>query len=163
MALTDILQSIENTGFATSIRESAKLFPLLESFHVIALAFVLGSIAFVDLRLLGLASRDQPVTRLVNNLLPWTWGAFAVAAATGLALLSSTPARYLDNTFLRLKFLCMFLAGVNMIIFHLVTYKGVSRWDTDSLPPHAARIAGGLSILLWVCVVFFGRWIGFTL
>jgi hypothetical protein len=162
MAIADFLQGIEDTGIATSIRESALLFPLFESIHVIALSFVFGTVLFVDLRLLGLASRKVAVTRLTNDLLPWTWGAFALSAVTGLLLLSSTAVRYFDNTPLRFKFFFMALAGVNMLVFHFVTYKNVSSWDNAAVPPNPARLAGGLSILLWVLVIFFGRWIGFT-
>ena len=163
MALADFLQSIEDSGFGTAIREGGYYFPMLESLHVIALVSVVGSIVAVDLRLLGLASREQPVTRMTNDLLPWTWGAFVVAAITGLMLFSSTPMRYFDSTLLRIKFFFMFLAGVNMLVFHFVTYKDVHRWDTASAIPVPARLAGGLSLLLWTLVIFFGRWVGFTL
>lgn len=162
MAIADILTSIEESGIATSIRESALLFPMVESIHVIALAFVFGTVALVDLRLLGLASRKLRVSRLSSDLLPWTWGAFALAAITGFLLLSSTAIRYFDNTPLRWKFFFMAMAGINMLIFHFVTYKGVDRWDTDPVPPTAARVAGALSLLFWTLVVFFGRWVGFT-
>jgi hypothetical protein len=57
----------------------------------------------------------------------------------------------------------MFLAGVNMLVFHFVTYKDVQRWDTSDVIPSSARMAGGLSLLLWTLVIFFGRWVGFTL
>jgi hypothetical protein len=163
MALADFLQSIEDSGFGTAIREGGYYFPMLESLHVIALVSVVGSIVAVDLRLLGLASREQPVTRMTNDLLPWTWGAFVVAAITGLMLFSSTPIRYFDSTLLRIKFFFMFLAGVNMLLFHFVTYKDVHRWDTGDVIPAPARLAGGLSLLLWTLVIFFGRWVGFTL
>jgi hypothetical protein len=163
MAIADILQGIEDSGIATAVRESAMLFPLLESIHVIAIAFVFGTVVFVDLRLLGLASRNVSVTRMSNDLLPWTWGAFVLAAITGLLLLSSTAIRYYENTPLRFKFLFMAMAGINMLIFHFITYKGVKRWDNDEVPPAAARTAGGLSVLLWLLVIFFGRWIGFTI
>ncbi len=163
MTLTDFLQALENTAFATAVREGAILFPFAESTHVVALAFVVGTVVFVDLRLLGLASRNQPVSRLTNDLLPWTWGAFVIAAITGLSLFSSTPERYFTNTFFRWKFFFMFLAGVNMLVFHFVTQKNVKEWDNDPVPPTPAKVAGALSILFWACVIIFGRWVGFTL
>jgi hypothetical protein len=163
MALADFLQSIENSSIGTAIREAALYFPLLESLHVIAMVSVVGSIVVIDLRLLGLASRDQPVTTLNKDLLPWTWGAFAVALISGLLLFSSTPVRYVDNTYFQVKFLFMFLAGVNMLLFHFVTYRSVSQWNTTVAIPSAARLAGGLSIAFWGLVIFFGRWVGFTL
>ena len=163
MAFADFLEGIESSSIGTAIREAALYFPLLESLHVIALVSVVGSIVVIDLRLLGLASRDQPVTNLNKDLLPWTWGAFAVALITGLLLFSSTPGRYLDNAFFQVKFLFMFLAGVNMLLFHFVTYRTVQSWDTSEAIPVAARFAGGLSIAFWGLIIFFGRWVGFTL
>jgi len=163
MAIADFLQRIEDSGFGTAIREGGYYFPALESIHVIALVSVVGSIVAVDLRLLGLASREQPVTRLTRDLLPWTWGAFFVAALTGLMLFSSTPVRYFENPLLRIKFFFMFLAGVNMLVFHFVTWKTVAQWDTGDVIPSGAKAAGALSLLLWVIVIFFGRWVGFTL
>lgn len=163
MALSDFLLSIENSALGTTIREGSTLFPAFESLHVIALVSVVGSIVAVDLRLLGLASRDLPVTRLTKDLLPWTWGAFVVAAISGLLLFSSTPVRYFENTELRLKFFFMFLAGLNMLLFHFVTYKDVAKWDTGEAIPSSARWAGGLSIAFWGLVIIFGRWAGFTI
>ena len=54
------------------------------------------------------------------------------------------------------------LAGINMLVFERITLKSVARWDQGVAAPPAARLAAALSIVLWVAVIFFGRWIGFT-
>lgn len=162
MSILELCEWIENTGFATAIRESAFLFPAIESLHVIALTFVVGSIWIVDLRLLGLASRNRAVTAVTSEILPWTWAGFALAAITGLALFSSIATRYYENIPFRIKMLLLVIAGLNMLLFHATTYRRVIHWDADTTPPLAARLAGGLSILFWVAIVAFGRWIGFT-
>ena len=138
-------------------------FPIIETFHVISLALVFGSIAMVDLRLLGLASRASAVSKLSAEVLPYTWVAFALAVITGTTLFVSNPRVYFHNLQFELKFLCMFLAGINMLVFHFGAYRNVLQWDHRLPPPLAARVAGGLSILLWVGVIFFGRWIGFII
>ena len=86
-----------------------------------------------------------------------------MAAISGLLLFSSTPVRYVANTELRLKFFFMFLAAVNMLLLHFVTYKNVNGWDTSEAIPSSARWAGGLSLVLWGLVIVFGRWAGFSL
>ena len=63
----------------------------------------------------------------------------------------------------QLKFLAMALAAVNMLVFHFGAYRSVAQWDTAQVPPAAARRAGALSLALWIAVIFFGRWIGFTI
>jgi hypothetical protein len=54
------------------------------------------------------------------------------------------------------------LAGINMLVFELVTAKTAPSWDKGVKPPSAARLAGALSLVLWITVIFLGRWIGFT-
>ena len=64
MDVTTILKWLDDSSLATRIRESLFLFPLLESAHVLGLALVLGTIAVIDLRLLGLASSHRPFRRV---------------------------------------------------------------------------------------------------
>jgi len=71
---------LQTTTVATAISENEILFPWIESVHVLAIVLVVGTISIVDLRLLGVASLDRTVRRLMTDVLPYTWGAFAVAA-----------------------------------------------------------------------------------
>jgi len=161
MSLYTFCSWLEAQPFATAIAQSSWLFPALESLHVIALTLVVGTIAMLDLRLLGLRA-GQRVTATAAHLLPFTWSAFAVALASGLALFSSQATLYYANGPFRLKLVLFALAGVNMAAFHLFTFKGVSRWNDATRPPLPAQLAGGLSLLIWISIVFAGRWVGFV-
>jgi hypothetical protein len=156
-------QWLHETPLAATVRANELLFPWLESVHVLAITLVLGSIAVVDLRLIGLASRNRPVTKLICEVLPVTWVAFGVAVLTGGTLFASNAVEYSENFAFRMKMLLMALAGINMLVFHLVTYRSVAAWDEARRTPLAARFAGGFSIATWVAIVAFGRWIGFTI
>ena len=155
------LKWLEATALATEIRENEFLFPWVEALHVLAIVLVVGSIAIVDLRLIGLASLDRPVGRLPRDILPCTWVAFAFAAITGGLLFSAKATGYAGNFFFRGKLVLLALAGLNMLVFHAFVGRDMARWGTA--PPAAARIAGSLSLTIWIAVVAFGRWIGFTL
>jgi hypothetical protein len=48
-----------------------------------------------------------------------------------------------------------------MLVFEHVTAKTMPRWDRGPTPP-AAWAAAALSIVLWLAVIVFGRWVGFT-
>src|SRR4051812_15003819 len=153
MGLDAIFRWLYETPAGVLIRENESLFPWIESFHVLAITLVVGSIAIVDLRLMGLASRDRPIAQLASQVLPCTWAAFGAAAVTGALLFSSNALTYAHNSYFQLKLATLVLAGANMSVFHLFV-------GHDS---RSARIAGAVSLLLWVCVVAFGRWTGFTL
>jgi hypothetical protein len=160
-SIDSALNWLQDLSFPTEIRESAWLFPSIETVHVFALVLVVGSILRVDLRLLGLANRDRPFTSLAREMLPWTWSCFAVAATAGLLMFSSKAVVYFGNWPFRIKMLCLLLAAINMVVFHSFGSRQVSSWDA-STPPPQARFAGGASLVLWVIVVATGRWVGFT-
>jgi hypothetical protein len=165
MTMPGFLGAAEHTSLAAAMRGELGwewLFPIVETLHVISLAMVFGSIVMVDLRLVGATSRNSAVSRLSGEVLPYTWGAFICAVVTGTLLFVSKAHVYFYNLQFQLKFLCMALAGVNMAVFHFGTYRHVLEWDERHPPPRAAQLAGALSIALWIGVIFFGRWIGFT-
>jgi uncharacterized membrane protein len=159
----DVISYFENSGLADNIRENDVLFPLIESVHVVAICLVVGSILAVDLRLLGLASVHRSVSRVTAGILPLTWVAFAVAVGSGGLLFISNATKYLENGYFVAKLCLIGVAGLNMAIFHLVGTKDMPRWENQTRLPFQARLAGGLSVLLWISVVACGRWIGFTM
>jgi hypothetical protein len=160
---TNIWESIEYSTLGVTIAESTWMFPTIETLHVIGLVTVLGMIAIVDLRLIGVASRQLAVTKLSRDTLPWVWGAFALAAVTGLLLFISKASSYVINPYFLWKMVMLALAGLNMLYFNLMTSRTVKHWDLDPSVPFAAKLAGALSLIFWLAVVFFGRAIGFTL
>ena len=96
--LMNFLNWLGETPLATGIAESTWLFPAIEVVHVFAISLVFGTIAIIDLRLLGLASANHRYTQLAHELLPWTWGAWVVAAMFGTLLLATRPIAYFENT-----------------------------------------------------------------
>lgn len=161
--LQDLISYFENSGLADNIRENDVLFPLIESVHVVAICLVVGSILVVDLRLLGLASVHRSVSRVTSGILPLTWSAFAIAVTSGFLLFISNATKYLGNGYFVAKIFLICAAGLNMAIFHGISAKDLPQWEKEKWLPLPARLAGGLSILLWVSVVTCGRWIGFTM
>ena len=144
------------------MRQSLLAQPIVEALHVLLIAVVFGTIMIVDLRLLGFPSTSRSFQRTSDELLKYTWAAFAGAVVTGIFLFTANAFSYYVNTAFRVKLLLILLAGINMVIFQFVTGKTAGSWDKDVAPPNAARVAGFLSLVLWTAVILFGRWIGFT-
>src|SRR5215472_8086262 len=119
MTIPEFLASLESTGLATRIRDSLYLFPFIESTHVLGLAMVFGTIAIVDLRLLGIASTHRPFKQLASDILKWTWVAFAVTATTGALMFITNAGVYYHNFFFRTKMVMLALAGLNMLVFEV--------------------------------------------
>jgi hypothetical protein len=163
LQLKDLISVLENSALADNIRENDVLFPLVESVHVLAICLVVGSILAVDLRLLGLAWIHRSVSSVTRGVLPLTWGAFVVAVGSGGLMFISNATKYLGNGFFVAKMILIGMAGLNMVIFHGISAKDLPLWENETRLPFPARLAGGVSILLWIAVVACGRWIGFTM
>jgi hypothetical protein len=156
----EIMQWLQGTALAAAVAEV--WFPRVECLHVIAMAMLAGTIFIVDTRLLGLTSREHSFRYLSQRLLPWTWVAFTVSVLTGSLMFMSNATGYYGNSAFRLKMLLLVLAGLNMLYFQFVTFRGVAAWDHGH-PPVRARLAGLASVGIWCTVIASGRWIGFSL
>jgi hypothetical protein len=158
MSVEDLAIRLSETSLSMALTDSEWAFPAIESTHVIALTLVVGSIAVVDLRLLGLAAKNRDAKQLIASVLPLTWAAFALAALTGTLLFIANPISYSANIFFLVKLSLLLVACGNMLLFHFFTQKQLSR--EGALGP---RLSGAASLGLWIAIVAAGRWIGFTL
>lgn len=157
------LEWLQSTALAIELRENEWLFPFVEGLHVLAITLVFGSISIVDLRLIGLASRERSVDQVTRSVLPSTWAAFALAVVTGALLFASNAPKYAHNDFFFRKMVLILMAGINMAVFHLILNPNTNRDAKGSAVPVSDRVVGLVSMLLWIGVVACGRWIGFTM
>jgi uncharacterized membrane protein len=157
-----LLTSLQASAVAARIRDSLLIFPLLEAAHVIGLALVVGTIAAIDLRLLGLASTNRSFQRMSSDILKWTWAAFALTALTGALMFTTNATVYFHNVYFRSKMLLLVLAGVNMAVFELTAGRTIHRWDRDPSAPAIGKVVATLSLAIWIAVICAGRIIGFT-
>lgn len=162
MNAPSFIGTIESSAVGEWMRSNLQAMPWVNTLHVLCIAVVFGSVLVVDLRLLGLLDRGRAVTRVSREMLRFTWVAFAGAALTGAIYFAANATTYWFNTAFRFKMLAILLAGVNMAVFQLMTWREVAGWDRDPSPPRAAKLAGAISLLLWVTTIVLGRIIGFT-
>ena len=157
MSLYALCEWLQNTQIGTSIRESIWVFPIIESAHVLGLAISVGLLVWFDLRLVGWTMRHQPISVMHRQLMPWSLVGFSIMFLSGALLFWSNALRAYNSGFFQLKVLFLFLAAVNAIVFELTTKRRIAEWDKAPLPPKRVRLAGMLSLALWIAVITFGR------
>src|SRR5580658_1600089 len=89
IALRPVFQWCDASWLAVAIRDSTWMFAVVEILHLLGLTVLLGSLVVLDLGLVGLGMRRQPVARLAGELAPWIRGGLALMVATGLLLFIS--------------------------------------------------------------------------
>ncbi|PJG47063.1 hypothetical protein CAF53_01560 [Sphingobium sp. LB126] len=163
MNLASLWHALEASSIGSYVASSDWVFPTLETAHVISIVAVVGYIVVMDLRLLGIASTTIPVTRLARATLPYAVAAFVIATLSGVLLFVSKAAIYMVNPYFLAKLVLLALAGANVAVFHIFTWRTIAAWDGDIALPSPARAAGLLSLTFWIVIVFCSRMIGYTL
>jgi hypothetical protein len=161
MSMLTICEWLESTQLSTGIRESLLFYPMLHWSHILSNSLMFGTIAYLDLRLLGMGLRRRSVRDLAGQLLPWTWAGWVLMFISGMLILISDPVRYYNSVFFRFKMLLMLIAGANALIFHYTLYrKGI--FENAAAPvPRRARLAGAVSLMAWIGIIVTGRAVGY--
>ncbi len=157
MDLLPFFQWCEATAVGQFVRQSQWLFPVIEAFHLVTLAFIGGAILIVDLRLLGTGVRGQPVSVVARHVRPWLVGALSAMIVTGGLLFLSEAVKCYYNTSFWVKMTTLAVA----IVFTFTVRERVTHRNAAAMPIWG-RLVGLISIALWITVAAAGRWIGFS-
>jgi hypothetical protein len=123
---------------------------LVRAVHVLAMGAFFGGIALLDLRLIGWRGM-LPLRPLADLVLPWVYGMFALAIATGFALFFYDPVHVGSHAYFTLKLVLTALAVTNAALFRRTGYFASL---TNDVPMTAhPRIVGFISLALWTGVV----------
>lgn len=141
---------------AVQITGLALLEPWLLTGHLLGIVAVVGSVIVVDLRLLGWG-RGLSVKQLHNFIIPFSLAALLLVVPTGLALFALHAATLIGRPAFFYKMLLLFAAAINALIFYTGPFQSVAKWDNGATPVPGARWAGGISIVIWIAVIYCGQ------
>jgi hypothetical protein len=151
----------QQSGFPEWVNNHSAVWPVAEIVHFLGLCLLIGAVGTYDLRLMGFA-RAIPMAPL-QKLLRWGVLGFALCAATGALFVAGNafaPGEYLRNISFLWKMVFIALAGVNLAVFHLTdAARQVEAVPAGGDTPTAAKLIGATSLLLWIGVIVFGRFL----
>jgi hypothetical protein len=147
----------DDTFIAVAVRKSVIAFPTIETFHLLALTLLFGSIAMQNLRLCGFIMKEHPVSKVTKIFAPWTFWALVVMLSSGLLLFLSEAMKCYgsDPFWIKMGFLFLTLA------FHYTIYRRITRTQDQRPAVFKARLAAAVSFALWLGVGLAGRAIAF--
>jgi hypothetical protein len=156
--LLTFCQWVSTTAVGQAISVSSWAFAVIESVHLLALAVIGGAVLMLDLRLLGLGLRDQPIERIARDAQPWLTGSLIVMLVTGVLLFSSEPIKCYNSMPFRLKMSALVLA----MSFAFTVRRSVALAGDGQVAAIWLKVVAVVSLALWFGVGASGRWIGFS-
>jgi hypothetical protein len=146
----------DSTWLGETIRGSRIYFPIIETFHLLALTILFGAVLVLNLRMCGLLMKTQPVQQVAKDLGPWAWWSLVVILVSGVMLFLSEAMKCYASKPFQVKMLFLFAA----LIYHFTIHRAVTKSGRDPKVAWGALI-GTVNALLWLGVGLGGRAIGF--
>jgi hypothetical protein len=137
------------TWLGTAVRDNIWAFPVIETFHLLALAILLGTVLIVNLRIFGLGAR---YVSGALELEPWMVTSLAVLILSGIPMFLSEPMKCYESYSFPIKMILLVLA----ITWHFTLQR---HWFVPSL---RGKLAACLSILLWASIGIAGKGIPYV-
>lgn len=153
------LHTVEASGVGRFMREALYAYPAAEVVHIIGIALLFGSIALVDLRLLGLGRR-VPLHALVGFATPLSIVGFVIAACAGLLMFTAHADEFLTQPLFMLKMGLILAGGINAAMLHAGPLRAMPD-DPGAVFPPRVRLAAAVSLVVWLAVIACGRFLAY--
>lgn len=150
---------LSNTPVSLKIQTVLWIIPAVQTVHILSVSLVMASMAMLDLRLMGLAGRRQPISRMVDRFVPWMWRVLVILATTGVILIIGEPERELLNPVFRAKMAMLATVILITLLVQSRNKRDATFWESRRI---AASATGLVSLLLWIGIVSAGRWIAYV-
>jgi len=160
MLLETLAAGLQATALSHLLRSSIWLYPLVNTGHVVGIALLFGAIAALDLRLIGCWS-SVPLDHLARTLVPVAIVGLVLAMSTGSLLFATRPLDYVVEPLFGIKMTLLCAAVLNALWLRRSPQWRSARGTTSAPPRFGWRIAGIVSIVLWLSVITAGRLIGY--
>lgn len=153
---------LAGTPLSATIQNVSWIIPTVQTVHIVCVGIVISAVFLVDLRILGVFARTQPLAALSHRFLTWIWYAILVLLVSGSLLIIGEPNRSLLNPAFFAKMLMLLLvAGLTLLIQRpLATDAGY--WDASGGRRATLKAIAVISLVLWSAIVFAGRWIAYV-
>jgi hypothetical protein len=152
----------DSLSWSEAMHSSLNLWNLVEGTHVLTIMFFAGTIWIIDLKMMGLAFKTVPFSKLNDRVLPITMFAFAAMVITGaITFFGRDPLLYYHNIWFRAKMLFLLFAVINIFWFHYRVQTNQETWDAMDTMPAKVKLSGALSMTSWLLIIILGRLIAY--
>ena len=142
-------EALEEMGWVQTMGSTGWMYSTITVTHYVAMFWFIGSIAVVDLRLMGLTARTRTAGDLAQQFMPWAWIGFALAMLSGFLMFATAAGDWAPSPHFHIK---MTLIAIS-VVFAVVVQRLAPKWSETSETPSVAKIIALLSLLLWIATI----------
>ena len=133
--------------------------PIMQCFHILAISAAFGAIIMVNLRIFRLAGTDRTFAETERRYVRWIWWSLLVLLITGAGMTIAEPPRELINPIFWIKIPTVIFAVFVSLWFH---NRVMRRLASGGAPGAFTKGGAVFVLLLWLFIMFLGRWIAYA-
>jgi len=142
-------EALEQTAWVKTLGSTGWMYATVTVTHYLTMFWCIGSVALVDLRVMGVAIPKRSVGELAEQLFPWAWTGFALAIISGFLIFATDAGDWVPSTVFHVKLTLIVLSA----LFTLIVQHSVPRWAQARAIPTSAKIIALVSLLLWIATI----------
>jgi hypothetical protein len=161
-ALDKFCAWIEQTPLSQTIQVTDWFVPTVQTVHILAIAAVMTAAVMLNLRMLGVVGRGEPLASVAARFRPIIWWTLPVLLVSGMLLIAGEPVRSLENWIFQMKMMLVIAAIIVTFASQAPLKKDGAYWDATGARRGALKLIALVSLALWVGIVCSGRWIAYV-
>jgi hypothetical protein len=142
-------EALEHVSWIQTMGSTEWMYSSISVTHYVTMFWCIGSIAFVDLRVMGLAARNWTVVEVAEQFFPWAWAGFSLAILSGFLMFATDAGDWAPSRHFHIKLMLIALS----VVFAVVVQKSAPKWSQNSETPSIAKIIALISLLLWIATI----------
>lgn len=159
MDLLPFFEWLDTSILADIAKAYGGVFVVVQTFHLLALSLLGGTVLVGDLRLLGVVMKDVPSEVVIQNTQKWFSVALVILILSGLFQAAAVAMKLYYNEMFWAK---MTGLAAGIVFVYAIRRPLLLRFDHDTINPWALRLIAVSSMTIWFTVAASGRWIGFS-
>ena len=139
-------EALEQMGWVKTFGSTGWMYASVSVIHYLTMFWFIGSMAVVDLRVMGIAARKRNLAELADQLFPWAWTGLVLAIISGFLMFATDAGDWAPDRVFHWKLALIILS----IVFAFLVQKWAPKWSAAPEIPNWAKIVGAIALILWI-------------
>ena len=139
-------EALEQTPWVKTLSETGWMYATVSVIHYLTMFWFIGSMAVVDLRVMGVAARKRSLTELAGQIYPWAWTGMTLAIISGFFMFATAAGDWAPDPVFHVKLLMIAISIALAVLVQVM----VPKWGALPEIPTWAKILALVALLFWV-------------
>jgi uncharacterized membrane protein YtjA (UPF0391 family) len=142
-------EALEQTAWVKTFGSTGWMYASVSVVHYLTLFWFIGSMAVVDLRVMGVAARKRNLAELSAQIFPWAWTGLVLAIISGFFMFTTAAGDWAPDPVFHVKLAMIVIS----IVFAILVQRGAPKWAALPEIPNSAKVIAAIALILWILTI----------